>query len=74
MVTRYEIWAKGYIVPNYDPSDYRKDECGASSDIFKVWSKMKHSMVGNIRSYSCQIQWWFETIPPISDHYTGRTI
>ena len=28
MVTRYEIWAKGYTVPNYDPSQYRKDECG----------------------------------------------
>ena len=24
MVTRYEIWAKGYNFPNYDPSNIEK--------------------------------------------------
>ena len=23
------VWKKGTVVPNYDPSLYRKDECGA---------------------------------------------
>ena len=54
MVTRYEIWAKGYTVPNYDPSQYRKDECGA-------W--MTYSMYGQRET---QYGWEYDHIRPTS--------